>query len=68
MPPNGIMEFWNNGQKIDIVPVVPAFHHSGIPIPRSLFPVAFSIACKWITDNPKIPSFLYSIILPLKAG
>jgi hypothetical protein len=22
---------WNNGQKIDVVPIVPALHHSNIP-------------------------------------
>jgi len=36
MPPtwnDGMLEFWNNGQKIDIVPIVPALHHSSIPIP-----------------------------------
>ena len=41
MPPtwnDGMLEFWNNGQKIDIVPIVPALHHSSIPIPRPLWP------------------------------
>ncbi len=34
---HGIMECWNNGQKIDIVPIVTALLHSSIPIPRSLW-------------------------------
>ena len=29
---DGILEFWNNGQKIDIVPIVPALHHSIVPL------------------------------------
>ena len=40
LPPtwnDGMLEFWNNGQKIDIVPIVPALHHSSIPIPRPLW-------------------------------
>ncbi len=32
-----MLETWNNSQKIDIVPIVPALHHSSIPIPRSLW-------------------------------
>ncbi len=35
--PHGMMESWNNGQKIDNVSIVPALHHSSIPIPRSLW-------------------------------
>ncbi len=31
----GMLEFWNAGKKIDIVPIVPVLHHSSIPIPRS---------------------------------
>jgi hypothetical protein len=34
MPPtwnDGMLDSWNNGQKIDIVPIVPALHHSNIP-------------------------------------
>ena len=34
---DGMLEFWNNGQKIDIVAIVPALHHSSIPIPRPLW-------------------------------
>ena len=37
---HGMMECWNNGtmgKKIDVVPIVPALHHSSIPIPRLLW-------------------------------
>jgi hypothetical protein len=29
---DGILEFWNNGQKIDIVPIFPALHHFIVPL------------------------------------
>ena len=33
----GMLELWNNGQKIDNVSIVPVLHHSSIPIPQSLW-------------------------------
>ena len=33
--PHGMMECWNSGQKIDVIPIVQDLHHSSIPIPNS---------------------------------
>ena len=35
---DGMLEQWNNGQKIDVVPIVPVFHHANCERSGDKFP------------------------------
>jgi hypothetical protein len=68
MPPtwnDGMLEFWNNEQKIDIVPIVPALHHSSIPILRPLWSdppfVFFAPFCRHIQFGHRGPALLNAV-------